>query len=167
MALPIWTFFAPYPGSHDAELLFRTIDHDDVASEWRHIEIYQRRRLSHVLLHPNRRLEKTVFDAVGETNLLLATRDDHDWITASPSYRTLLNVLLSRAHLPATATNVQFMLIQSGGYDDTPNSLTPAFVSDRHPLPTPPTPKAQFRRQNRGFSAETGLSAERGRGRES
>lgn len=134
MTLPIWTFFAPYPGSQDAELLFRTFDEETNPREWRHIEIYQQRRLSHLLLHTNRRLEKVVFDAVGEIRVLLRNHDNQGSIVASPAYLILLSVVLAQAELPSDAKHVQFMLIQSGGYDDAAGSLNPVFISDRHPL---------------------------------
>ena len=134
MTLPIWTFFAPYPGSQDAELLMRTFDEDTNPREWRHIEIYQQRRLSHLLLHTNRRLEKVVFDAVGEIRVLIGSRETQGSIVASPAYLILLSVVLAQAELPSEAKHVQFMLIQSGGYDNAAESLNPVFVSDRHPL---------------------------------
>lgn len=134
LTLPIWTFFAPFPGSQDAELLFRTFDESRTAARWEHIAIYQPRRLSHVVVHFNRRLEKVVFDAVSEIRVLLHDAEDKSAIVASPAYIILLSVVLAQARIPSGAREVQFMLIQSGGYDEARGSVNPVFVSDRHPI---------------------------------
>lgn len=132
LALPIWTFFAPFPGTQDAELLYRTRRRDDAASSWRHLPIYEERRLSHVLVHFNRRLEKTVFDATSEVKALLREQTEERLIQMSGPYLTLLNIVQSEASMDGEDTGLQFMLVDSGGYDDHPLSLSPLFASNWH-----------------------------------
>jgi hypothetical protein len=133
MLLPLWTFFAPIPGTQDSELVFRTFDDGGHPSAWVHLPVYQLRRRSHFILQPNRRLEKTVFDAVGALRVLTSRSSDADKnLVTSPPYLVLLSVVISKAPVPADAVAIQYMLIQSGGHDDGPRAIQPIFVSARH-----------------------------------
>jgi hypothetical protein len=130
--LPIWTFFAPYPGTQDPEIVARTFTLDGTPTPWRAVQIYEPRRPLHVLIHVNRRLEKTVFDAVAEITPLLNSTEIGSTITGSIPYVTLLSVVSARMTFPFGATHLQFMVVESAGFDQSPHGLRPLFTSARH-----------------------------------
>ncbi len=132
MLLPIWTFFAPFPGTQDSEILVRYFDERGEAEEWKHVKIYEPRRASHALFHFNRRLEKTVFDAVGEIRQLLGQDISKEVVMSSAPYIALLGVVLAVAPVPPHARKLQFMLVQSAGHDRDPRGVQPIIVSGRH-----------------------------------
>jgi hypothetical protein len=62
-AIPIWTFFAPNPGSHDNHLLFRDVSADGTTGPWREIHI-NRRPPGYFLFNPEKRVSKAVGDHI-------------------------------------------------------------------------------------------------------
>ena len=133
--LPLWTFFGPFPGTTDFEVVFRFSAAQGDLSDWRHLDIYERRRLSHLFIHSNRRLEKTVFDAVSQMQRLISSDIAAERIAASPPYIVLLSVVLATAHIPDSSRKVQFMIVQSSGVDRNTLDAVPIFASAFHSVP--------------------------------
>lgn len=135
MYLPLWTFFGPIPGTTDSEIAFRFADELGNHSEWRHLDLYEPRTITHLIIHRNRRLEKTVFDAVAQIQRLMSSDVAGDRISASPPYIVLLSVVLATAPLPDEARKVQFMIVQSSGVDQNVLDAVPIFASAFHTVP--------------------------------
>jgi hypothetical protein len=95
--------------------------------------MYEPRKWTHALYHPNRRLEKVMVDAIGDIKRQLGGHDSPERVTGSFSYAVLLNIVTAQAH-KAGATHVQFMVVNSSGFDNNLHSLVPLFASAVHPL---------------------------------
>lgn len=130
--LPLWTFFGPIPGTLDAEMLVR-YTRAGVVGEWTHLRMYEPRRWTHMIIHPNRRLEKTMFDAISDIKRQLGEEGPPERITGTFAYAVLLSIVTSEARTH-DVSHAQFMVVNSGGADDNPHSLVPLFASAVHPV---------------------------------
>ncbi|MDF2562468.1 MAG: hypothetical protein K0R99_3914 [Microbacterium sp.] len=130
--LPLWTFFGPIPGTLDSEVLVRYTTPGGV-TDWKHMPMYEPRRWSHLFLHTNRRLEKTMFDAISDITRQLREKEPPENIIGSFAYIVLLSIVVGRDR-PNDATHVQFMVVNSSGVHEHDDSLVPAFASAVHPL---------------------------------
>ncbi|WP_343956408.1 hypothetical protein [Yaniella flava] len=130
--IPIWTFFGPYPGTTDAEIVTRTFDKNGDVTPWKHLQIFEPRRPLHFLMHRNRRLEKTVFDCSAHIHSMLRNDIPTSMIIASPSYIALLSVVLALVPLPSDTEKIQFMILESSGLGINQAGAVPKFTSAMH-----------------------------------
>ncbi|MCG7528532.1 hypothetical protein MHW47_29335 [Streptomyces sp. OfavH-34-F] len=134
--LPEWRFFAPNPGVHDNHLLYRDTLANGEVTPWQEVCVAQdKRKLLHVLWYPDRRMEKVIFDAMGELQTIvgkgrLECKED---LQVTVPYITLLNyVSYSLEHAP-DAVGTQFLMARSKGYDETSDPVM-VLLSNVHPL---------------------------------
>ena len=108
--VPIWTFFAPNPGTFDYHLLSRTRARDGSTTPFGEVAppVGMLRRS---LWHPQKRVRKAIYDCCHE---LLAMRGvEREGAEYSLAYLTLLSIVVADATRP-DAEAVQFALVRSG-----------------------------------------------------
>lgn len=133
MGIPNWRFFAPTPARHDFNVLYRDKLADGTLTPWREQQISKDRTLLQMFWHPHRRMEKALFDVASE---LLAASDkvtSLERVQLTVSYLALLNFVTNQVEHQAGAHQVQFLIAQSAGHDE---SIEPRmlFLSDFHAL---------------------------------
>ncbi|WP_024877740.1 hypothetical protein [Saccharomonospora piscinae] len=133
MGIPNWRFFAPTPGRHDYNLLYRSTLDDGELTEWREHSVGVQRRALQMVWHPGRRLEKALFDAISQLFLLADRFDDPRRMQLTVPYLALLNFVTNEVEHHADAVEVQFMIGQSAAHepDVEPKML---FLSEWHKL---------------------------------
>lgn len=142
---PLWTFFAPTPGTFDTVLLFRCAEDDDlVTSAWRVATPTRFRRGLLPLLHnPYRRAEKCVLDMGLILREYLRDGLSLDDIQYTPTYIQLLRLSQLAAHQRGHKHGfIQFCLMESPGYALTSRDPQIVLASLVHPLDSPSHPKA-------------------------
>jgi hypothetical protein len=133
MAIPNWRFFAPTPARHDYNVLYRERLTDGTVTSWREQEIALARNLRQIMWHPNRRLEKALFDVASELFRLSRDIKDTSRIKLTVPYLSLLNYVSHKVDHHEGAVEVQFLIANSCGHDETvePRML---FLSEWHAL---------------------------------
>ncbi|MFF4992354.1 hypothetical protein ACFY19_34620 [Streptosporangium saharense] len=138
LLVPDWRFFAPNPGIHDIHLLFRDELEDGTPTQWTEISVWPTRRFIHMIWHPDRRLQKAIFDAGKEIDITvsyLKAQEDFDArpIQNSPGYLALLNHVANACDHHPNAAKTQFLIAQSDGtHEKEPPTLV--FLSNFHCL---------------------------------
>jgi hypothetical protein len=116
MLLPVWTFFAPNPGSKDYRLLIRGYEADDqLPSTWKEIPLVRKRTLRDCLFNSEKRFLKGLFDLVQS---LVTVRQSHRDLTAvvtSLPYVAILN-FVAGLEKPETVRYIQFIIVQTDGF---------------------------------------------------
>ncbi|SDK49484.1 hypothetical protein SAMN04487820_108249 [Actinopolyspora mzabensis] len=133
LLFPDWRFFAPNPGIHDYHLLYRdTLPSGEVTS-WSEIGHIEERKPHHIVWHPHRRLEKTLFDIVAEILRFSGESEAKRDMALTVPYLTLLNYITHRYPHAPNARSTQFLVAASGGYElsEEPTML---FLSESHRL---------------------------------
>jgi hypothetical protein len=129
--LPVWSFFAPIPGTKDFVLLRRYCLRGGELLGWSEVEVGGDRHWSNLLWNPRRRERKAVMDMVQG---LLGDLDDQvpETIFLSPSYIALLT-FVSSLSFPRGAESTQFVIMvrETSGTHLEPR---PLFSSAMHPL---------------------------------
>jgi len=112
--LPVWTFFAPNPGSTDYRLVYRDFDRHEVPSPWSEVPLVRRRRGLDALWHPDKRRSKGVFDLGAH---LLQLRHKHGGSAATMATFPYVALLHYVDGLPRNGEvrYRQFMIVQTHG----------------------------------------------------
>ncbi|EIE98540.1 hypothetical protein [Saccharomonospora glauca] len=137
MAIPNWRFFAPTPARHDFNVLYRDRLRNGELTPWREQEITKDRTLRQMLWHPDRRMEKALFDVASE---LLQSREqiqEAERIQLTVPYLAMLNFVSYQVEHHPDAVAVQFLIAQSAGHDESVEP-TMLFLSEFHSLAAHP-----------------------------
>lgn len=111
--VPGWSFFAPNPGTSDAELLYRDQLVDDQLGPWTAVR-FQRPSLRRAVWNPEKRRRKALFDL--SASLLMdagAARERNEVLVSFP-YLALLSYVSSFPSGPLSKQR-QFILARSFG----------------------------------------------------
>jgi hypothetical protein len=127
--LPEWRFFAPNPIEADLRLLYRDFASADARGVWTEPPVLHGRRWWHFLWNPEKRINKSLFDAMNEVQTLALASDARVF---SPSYLLLLNVV-SNIRRTWPARQVQFAVAMVYGKACAGDPAV-VFVSQRHDL---------------------------------
>jgi hypothetical protein len=117
MGIPNWRFFAPTPGRHDFNLLYRNKLADGRLSEWREHSIGVERKAVHMVWHPVRRLEKALFDAITGLFQYAEAIEDERRVQLTVPYIALLNFVSNEIEHAGDAVEVQFMIGHSAAHE--------------------------------------------------
>ncbi|MBK1787267.1 hypothetical protein [Prauserella cavernicola] len=133
MGIPNWRFFAPTPGRHDFNLLYRDKLADGGLGEWREHSIGVDRKALHMVWHPGRRVEKALFDAITQLFQMSEDLEDQRRVQLTVPYLALLNFVSNEIDHADDAVEVQFMIGQSAAHEA---SVDPKllFLSEWHRL---------------------------------
>ena len=132
--LPLWTFFAPNPGQSDYHLIYRDRKTDGSVTEWREIDITERRKPYGFIWNPEKRSKKVLSDLVSSMLSSLPDIDQSDRIVMlSIPYLILLNVV-SHVDAEDQTTYRQFVLVETFGFNPT-NEPRVVLRSDFHLIP--------------------------------
>lgn len=132
--IPVWTFFAPNPGSTDVHLLYRDCDPEGQVTPWREIVLTGRRSWL-TLWSPKRRISKGVVDVAPDL-----TRDTNYQPKAAVSkkkvfsfpYLLLLNYVCCQP-VDFRAQMRQFAVVRTNGIG-TDNEPEVVFLSAFHQI---------------------------------
>jgi hypothetical protein len=126
--VPYWSFFAPVPGTTDHRIVFRTKTGQD-QSDWQEVEIYEERRLLHVLWNPAKHLQKCVSDA--SVHLLKSAakceNDSQDLLQINWAYIKFLQLVNANID---RGTIFRFAIVASDGA--VIRKMSPLFISGWH-----------------------------------
>jgi len=127
--VPLWTFFAPRPGTSDTHLLFRDRVLDIGITPWREVLAMKRSPLRG-FWNPQKRVGKTLHDLEYHLLQLQGAKLRREEILLSMAYLVLINYIagLPRANF---STSTQFAVVRSWGYrgGDEPDIM---FLSEFH-----------------------------------
>jgi hypothetical protein len=132
--LPLWTFFAPNPGTTDTRLLWRESLGPGQTSHWHELSPPGRRAWSAVW-NPKRRIQKAITDA-GALLSEARARDDADVVMLSVAYLMLLGYVTVQVGSPRAFAR-QFILVQTSGEPQCFDEVKVLFVSRWHVVPQP------------------------------
>lgn len=133
--VPAWSFFAPHPLTLDPHLIYRDKAASGEFGAFREapnsISAHSRFRC---IWNPDRRVSKSLFDALSELSGLAQCVKPHELKLSFP-YLMLANYVM---HLDGNSEAVsrQFAIVSSGGYDESEEPVL-VFVSEFHALPKP------------------------------
>jgi hypothetical protein len=129
--IPVWTFFAPNPGTTDVHLLYRDKLRDGTVRSWR--EVPCRAGPLRALWNPNKRLQKGLSDIGVAVQRYAATHLDRpELVLTHPGFIILLNFVTQQPHAPL-ALFTQFTIARSYGRgSDAPADVM--FLSTFHRL---------------------------------
>ena len=108
--LPIWTFFAPNPGTTDTRLLWREALGSRTFGPWHELSPPQSSRWRAVW-NPDRRIQKAIADAGG---LLAQTDGKSESTTLTIPYLLLLKYVAAQTGSPHAIAR-QFVVVQTSG----------------------------------------------------
>ncbi|HEY0889238.1 MAG TPA: hypothetical protein VGE38_06465 [Nocardioides sp.] len=127
--LPIWTFFAPNPGSSDYHVIVRDRCGDGTLTEWRDAMPIPAQTVTSWLWNPKKRQQKVLVDAVSSLAELCAPssqrgippeRRGRVLLITSP-YLVVLNMVVHCVeHAPGAATS-QFALVERSSFGQAAN----------------------------------------------
>ncbi|MEV0237970.1 hypothetical protein [Nonomuraea sp. NPDC050786] len=135
LLLPEWRFFAPHPGVHDNNVLYRDELEDGELTPWKEITSAVPRKIRHIFWLPEHRIDKVIFDLAGEVSntILDGKLESPEDIQLSLPYLFLLNhVTHNHPHHPR-AIRTQFLIARSAGWDESEEPLI-VFYSNLHPI---------------------------------
>lgn len=116
--IPVWTFFAPDPGTSDYHLLSRTRCVDGTITPFREIPLGSRRKIGHLFFNPTQRLQKALSDHARAIAMHISTdltETNQANIRLTVSYISLLHYCIGLGSEPGSCT-VQFMILESFGH---------------------------------------------------
>lgn len=137
--LPIWTFFAPNPGMYDTHLLFRDkLENGDITN-WKEVDVVQKRKLYHFIWNPLKRKNKLIIDAISEVKTIKNSESQYatdkavldNQIKFSKGYLLLLNIAFNSKKLNSNSKSRQFIVLDSCNLNSN-RSLIPLFFSPYH-----------------------------------
>lgn len=133
MAIPNWRFFAPTPARHDYNVLYRDKRVDGQLTRWREENLARDRTIAQMFWHPNRRMEKALFDVASDLFSASGQVVSTERIQLTVPYLALLNFVTNQVPHESDATHVQFLIAQSAGHEEEvePRML---FLSEFHAL---------------------------------
>ncbi|MFT4704909.1 MAG: hypothetical protein ACI81R_002617 [Bradymonadia bacterium] len=131
--MPNWLFFAPNPIQRDTHLLFRDRGPDGTVLPWVQLEGIVAWRAHHMLWHPQRRVQTSLFALYnGLLNDCRESGDLEKVACFSGCYTALLAVSVAESP-PDAAVERQFALVASVGFGDA-RAVETNFVSLWHPI---------------------------------
>jgi hypothetical protein len=129
--IPMWSFFAPVPGTCDYYLLYRDELSDGSLADWREVSLCEDRRPWHLVWNPRKREKKVLFDLTSA--LMEDVRSGAiEVIQLSVPYLAILTYISSVPSL-YSSRSIQFlvMMTDEASVGSTPE---PIFTSRFHPL---------------------------------
>jgi hypothetical protein len=132
--IPLWTFFAPNPGTKDYHLLYREKDNKGTRSDWFEVEMNTRRRFWSFLWNPTKRKNKILSDVIqGLISTMPQAKTNPNSIMVTLSYLLVLNFVGSLDNNSSDSISRQFMLAESEGFVE---NGYPALIllSPEHPV---------------------------------
>ncbi|PXA76675.1 MULTISPECIES: DUF5819 family protein [Auritidibacter] len=133
LMVPDWRFFAPNPACHEIRLVYRSQLPNGDVTNWQELTYSQKRRFTHLIWAPHRRLEKGLFDATDELVRTHESTQDFQRVKLSTAYLTLLNTVTHKGEHPQDSVRTQFMLMRATSYEPRV-APEPVLVSDFHNL---------------------------------
>lgn len=131
---PTWSFFAPIPGMHDYQLLFRAMSKHGQVTDWQEVQSLKDKRKAYTFLwNPEKKFLKSLMDLVQELLIFSRAANHESQIHLSIPYLHLLNYV-SAMRFDTTAEKVQFMILSSSRMSD----YRVVFVSGHHRIPEQP-----------------------------
>ena len=130
--MPVWTFFAPNPGTTDTRVLWRERLVDGAVSAWREIEP-PTGGLLRTVWNPRKRIRKAITDAAPIVARRAASEPDNKLLLVSIPFLMLLNHVSSQPASPLAAAR-QFVIVQTAGADDEEGEPRILLVSNWHAL---------------------------------
>ena len=112
LLLPIWTFFAPNPGTTDTRLLWRESFASGDTNHWHELSPPRPTRWR-ALWNPDRRVQKAIADA-GALVAQARAETDSDAVLLSVPYLMLLNYVAAQDGSPHAIAR-QFLVVQTSG----------------------------------------------------
>jgi hypothetical protein len=117
--IPIWTFFAPRPGTQDQVLVVRDVLRDGLVTDWR---LVVQPRPPHILVraiwNPEKRLDKLVNDCVG--SVLTLSQLDRSFLALDVSH-LLLQRLAEQAPHDFRAEHFEFAILRVSDFHGSPS----------------------------------------------
>lgn len=137
--MPVWTFFAPNPGTSDLHLLFQISGSGNGIQGWQELQHINRGRFRHLIWNPERRKVKALIDCIqimgGTARDFAVERRDtrgEDFLTElskricySVPYLIILNTVVRNAKYPEGDIKIQFAIAESYGFyaESTPKPI--------------------------------------------
>lgn len=111
--IPVWTFFAPNPGTTDIHLLYRDKLTSGDVMRWREVPFFT--SPLRAIWNPYKRLQKGLSDLGNELQDYAANHLEHpELILTHIGFIALLNFVSRQPHAPSTAFT-QFVIARSYG----------------------------------------------------
>lgn len=128
---PVWSFFAPIPGTHDYHLMFRAILKNKEITDWREApSLQEKRRVYTFFWNPQKKLQKSLNDLVQELLMFSQAANYESQIHLSIPYLHILNYV-SSFPFDTKTEKIQFMILSSSRMSE----HKVVFVSSNHRLP--------------------------------
>jgi len=132
--IPLWTFFAPNPGTKDYHLLYREKDDKGTRSDWFEVEMNAGRSFWSFLWNPAKRRNKILSDVIQSLiDIMPEVKTNPNSIMVTLSYLLVLNFVGSLDNNSSDSISRQFMLAESEGFVE---NVHPALIllSPEHPV---------------------------------
>jgi len=117
--VPIWTFFAPRPGTTDYHILYRDKTTDENVGEWTEISLLENRSWADSLWNPQKRAKKVLSDIIQSLVVTLGhypKEEDRNHIMYSFAYIMVLHLVTQQESNIQQPAFRQFVLAESSGY---------------------------------------------------
>jgi hypothetical protein len=112
--IPVWTFFAPNPGTTDTHLLYRDKLAGGQITRWREVPLGT--TPLRVIWNPQKRFQKGLSDLSSSLHYHAAVHREHaESILTHTGFIALLNFITGQPH-SASAVLTQFVVARSYGY---------------------------------------------------
>jgi hypothetical protein len=132
--IPIWTFFAPNPGTYDQRIMWRDILVDGTYGPWREINPPQW-NLRRAIWNPKKRQRKAIGDAANILIRKLRKKPNRRLLPVSIPYIMIMHQVAGYPRSPFAAGR-QFLIARTTGEDPAGRTSKPLviFTSSRHGL---------------------------------
>jgi len=145
--IPVWTFFAPNPGTSDLHLLFHISGSGNGIEGWQQLQHINRGHFRHLIWNPERRKIKALIDCMQIMGSIARdftiecqdTRNEEfqtelsKRICFSVPYLVILNAVIRNAKYPQGDVKIQFAIAESYGFY-TESAPKPILRSLWHPV---------------------------------
>jgi hypothetical protein len=117
--VPVWTFFAPNPGTRSYHLLYRDLAASGEIGDWHQVQMERRSQLVCALWNPAKTVHKALMDLVNELALIIQAtpQDKKQSIQLSIPYLTVASHVSAIPRM-ANPLATQFLLLQSTPEED-------------------------------------------------
>src|SRR5262245_30980214 len=137
--IPVWTFFAPRPGTSDYRIFFRGKNRSGELLPWVELELSESRKPWHFLWNPHKRHAKVLTDLVQAFLRFYYSASSKNYDSAQFRAASMLNMaylavlsLIEARGRSLAMVSVQFAIINEEGH--APGTFNPAIVSLFHPV---------------------------------
>ncbi|MBM7412523.1 hypothetical protein JOE38_002346 [Clavibacter michiganensis] len=134
--IPGWRFFAPNPGIHNVHLLVRTSDDiagGDVQTTWRDVTPSVPHGWSNLIINPQSRGPKALFDAMQQLTVMGANFTTLEWIRISLPYILVSDATRGILH-SSGFTAFQFLLMNYQPSAPDGKRMLPVLISEWMPI---------------------------------